>query len=137
MADNLLVRRFKNTGTTPGTVDFWVYDLDYSHNSPVTVYVDVLEKVTTDSVLATYKKESRGVRLKKPQPEPVSNKVVGKTKQSKVSKPVKKVEKHKKKQKKTTKLVNKKPKPTVKKKNMPIKSTKKNLNKVFNEFFGD
>jgi len=145
MADNLLVRRFKNTGTVPSTVDFWVYDLDYSHNSPVAVYIDVLEKVTTDSVLATYRKESRGVKHKKDVPAPIAqavHKVTTKAIRDKSPKPTKKVEK-KKVQKKPAKLIKKsstkilKKKPVEKKKDKPIKSTKKNINKVFNQFFGD
>lgn len=71
MAENLLIRKFKNLDSNSnktGTLDYWIYDYKISNSNPVCVFVDISDKYDESYVETLYKKESK-TKLKPSKPE--------------------------------------------------------------------
>lgn len=67
MTDSLLIRKFKNTDgndNSTNTLDYWIYDLNYSNTNPVTIFIDIPNKYDESYVRNLYKKECKPIKSK-------------------------------------------------------------------------
>jgi len=74
MTDNLLIRKFKNTDgndNSTNTLDYWIYDLNYSNTNPVTIFIDIPNKYDESYVRNLYKKECKPIKSKVQVIEPI------------------------------------------------------------------
>ena len=82
MTDSLLIRKFKNTDgndNSTNTLDYWIYDLNYSNTNPVTIFIDIPNKHDESYVRNLYKKECKPIKSKVQVIEPIKTPIKAST----------------------------------------------------------